>query len=193
MSLLVRLLARTWRVRREGAAPSGPAVIAIRHGDLLPLLGTHLDRGYCAMVSLSRDGDRLASVLAHLGFTCVRGSSSRGGREALAAAREVLARGGVVVIATDGPRGPAEHVAPGVLALARDAPLHALSASGGGARLDTWDRARIPHPFARVRVQARRVDPADGPEGVRAAWHTPAPDGPPAAGGVTGGGQPPVP
>ncbi len=149
----------------------GPSVLAIRHGDLLPLLGTHLDLGYHAMVSLSRDGDRLAAALSRLGFACVRGSSSRGGREALAQARAVIAHGGVVVVATDGPRGPAESIAPGVLALARGAPLHAVSATCTGPRLPTWDRARLPLPFARVHVRCTPVE-AD-PDAIRTAWRTP--------------------
>ena len=153
LGVLVRLLARSWRVCRPAWPVDGAAVVAIRHGDLLPLLGTHLDRGYVAMVSASRDGERLVAVLARLGFGAVRGSSSRGGVRALLGARRALAGGRNVVVAVDGPRGPAGTVGPGVVALARGAPVIVATAQAPGLRLPTWDRALVPWPFARVEVR----------------------------------------
>jgi lysophospholipid acyltransferase (LPLAT)-like uncharacterized protein len=153
LAVLVRLLARSWRVRRPPWPFEGAAVVAIRHGDLVPLLGTHLDRGYVAMVSASRDGERLVAVLARLGFHTVRGSSSRGGVRALLGARRALAEGRCVIVAVDGPRGPVGSVAAGVGALARTAPVIVATAQARGLRLPTWDQALIPWPFARVVVR----------------------------------------
>ncbi len=153
LAVLVRLLARSWRVRQPPWPFDGAAVVAIRHGDLVPLLGTHLDRGYVAMVSASRDGEHLVAVLAHLGFRAVRGSSSRGGVRALLGARRALAEGERVIVAVDGPRGPVGSVAPGVVALARTAPVIVATAQARGLRLPTWDHALIPWPFSRVVVR----------------------------------------
>jgi lysophospholipid acyltransferase (LPLAT)-like uncharacterized protein len=181
VSGLVRALAGSWRVRRCARATEalqGPAVIALLHGELLPLLGTHLDRGVVVLVSRSRDGERLARILEGLGYVCVRGSSSRGALSALRAARRALAVGRVLAVAVDGPRGPAGSVAPGVFALARHAPLWAARAQAPGARLPTWDRACVPWPFASVRVHFARVQGEGGETSLREAWASFAPTPP---------------
>ena len=60
----------------------------------------------CIMISRSRDGDFIAAVVRRIGWETMRGSSSRGGKEAL---REMVAGvietrvGGHIV---DGPTGP---------------------------------------------------------------------------------------
>ncbi|MBK9184626.1 MAG: DUF374 domain-containing protein [Ignavibacteria bacterium] len=62
-----------------------------------------------ALVSPSTDGAILADLLTDWGYTVVKGSSSRGGKEALQIMVEQAANS-VVLITPDGPRGPA-HVA----------------------------------------------------------------------------------
>ncbi len=158
---LVRVLAWTWRVERPPWPVAGPCVVAIWHGEQLPLIALHRGLGLVALASLSADGDRIAAVLNALGYRCIRGSTSRGGLQALRAAARVVRDGGRVVFTVDGPRGPGGHVQPGAGAIARHtrAPLVWASVEAAGWRAASWDRFLVPWPFARVRVTYRVESP----------------------------------
>ena len=155
--LAIRLLGATWRLERSGLLPErSPFVLVAWHRGLLVAAYAHRDRGLWVPLSLSRDGELAEAALQQLGFArSPRGSSSRGGSALL---REMIRRvragesGGVL---PDGPRGPAFEAKPGVLALAAatGAPLvPAGIAASPVRRLRSWDRALVPHFFARVRV-----------------------------------------
>jgi hypothetical protein len=155
----VRLLRRTWRVEivgaedRDAARRDGPAVYAFFHGDLLMLLAARPEPELAALVSRSRDGELAAGVLARLGLSPVRGSSSRDGRRGLRELLRRVRRGSAAVIAADGPRGPRHSVKPGVLLLASRSgrPLVPVAAAAWPAlALRTWDGFTIPLPFARL-------------------------------------------
>jgi lysophospholipid acyltransferase (LPLAT)-like uncharacterized protein len=158
---LLRALAATWRFERRGPDPFAPGagrplVFAIWHQDALCAAGTHRDLGVHVAVSRSRDGEHIAAVLARMGFgESPRGSSSRGGAEALRALLRCLRAGGTVAILVDGPRGPARVAKPGAIAAARlsGAPIvPAVFEAHPCLRFASWDRMRLPLPFARVRV-----------------------------------------
>lgn len=155
IALLVRALARTWRVEQPPWPVEGPCVVAFQHGDLLPMVALHRHRGLVGLASRSRDGGLVAAVLGALGYAVVRGSSSSGGVEALRAAASAIAAGQSPAFAVDGPRGPGGAVKPGAEALARLAgvPVVYGVVTARGMRLRTWDRFVIPWPFARVRVR----------------------------------------
>jgi lysophospholipid acyltransferase (LPLAT)-like uncharacterized protein len=114
------------------------------------------------MFSRSRDGELIAAFAEKLGVVPVRGSSSKGGREAL---RHMIARlrapGGVKKAATvlDGPRGPRCVAKAGMILLAKRAELPLLpvmvSAYPALTLKKTWDRTLIPLPFSRVLVDYR--------------------------------------
>ena len=61
----------------------------------------------------------------------------------------------MLAITPDGPRGPAEHVKPGLVYLASRTgyPVLPLAAAASSAwTFDSWDRFRVPKPFARLVV-----------------------------------------
>lgn len=128
---------------------------------MLPLWYTLRRLHPAAMVSMSRDGEILAEWLASLGYaTVLRGSSSRGGAEALAGALEQL-RSRTLLITPDGPRGPARAAKPGALvaALRSGVPLVVAGWSCRRViRFGSWDRMEAPAPFARVEVRYRRLE-----------------------------------
>jgi lysophospholipid acyltransferase (LPLAT)-like uncharacterized protein len=157
---LVLALGRTWRLDIDDPFRSAPgagrgAIFAVWHARLLPTIYRHRGAGAVALVSRSRDGALISGVIERLGFATVRGSSSRGGDEAL---RLLLARArGTTELAVtpDGPRGPAEAVKPGLVWLASrsGAPVVPVAAAARGAwRMRSWDRFMVPRPFARVRI-----------------------------------------
>ena len=105
------------------------------------------------MVSLSRDGDLAAATLERLGYGVVRGSSSRGGRDAFLALRDQVRAGRDGAIIPDGPRGPSRELKTGILYLAQEteASILPLSYSARPARrLASWDGFLLPCPFARA-------------------------------------------
>ncbi|MBW1787364.1 MAG: lysophospholipid acyltransferase family protein [Deltaproteobacteria bacterium] len=114
------------------------------------------------MFSRSRDGDLLATFAEKLGVIPVRGSSSRGGREALRSMIAQLRRPGAAKAAAtvlDGPRGPRCVAKPGMILLAKKAELPLLpvmvSAHPALTLKKTWDRTMIPLPFSRVLISYR--------------------------------------
>lgn len=120
------------------------------------LLPIHM-RGNChfaMLISKHRDAELLARAARHLGFSCVRGSTNRGG---VAALRELVRQGRNMnlVITPDGPRGPRRVMAQGAVYLASRLQLP-LVAMGFGYdrpwRARSWDRFAIPRPFSRGRA-----------------------------------------
>ncbi len=161
---LVRLLAGTWRVRRPPWPVPGPCVVALWHGDQLPMIVLHRDTGMVAMASHSRDGDIVAGVLRRFGYGVVRGSSSRGGPEALMGCLMALREGGRPALAVDGPRGPAGKVKRGAehLAVAEGLPVVFGRVRAKGWRAGSWDRFLVPWPFARVEIEYGVWTPGEG-------------------------------
>lgn len=142
-----------------------PWVLALWHGQVLPLLAYKRRRKTVALVSLSSDGDLLAWAFTVLDVSVERGSSTRGGSAGFS---KIVTRLGEVgcdgAFAVDGPKGPRHVVRPGALAAARLSrgvlvPLAAECEQKWVLR--TWDRFEIPAPFSRVCVViGRPVCPA---------------------------------
>lgn len=105
------------------------------------------------MASASRDGELIARAIELLGNTAVRGSTSARGGQAARDMVRALRRGANGGITPDGPRGPAHQCQSGALWIAAlsGCPLvpYELDATRRW-RLNSWDRHKIPKPFARV-------------------------------------------
>jgi lysophospholipid acyltransferase (LPLAT)-like uncharacterized protein len=148
-------------------ADRGEAVVyALWHGRLLPLTYFHRGRGIAAVISRSADGEYIARLVRGWTFDPIRGSSSRGGREALGEVVRRVQSGQSVAITPDGPRGPRQRLQPGVIRAAQRTGAAILPVVAGCTRAwwpGSWDRFCIPKPFSTVEVwygQARKV-PAD--------------------------------
>jgi lysophospholipid acyltransferase (LPLAT)-like uncharacterized protein len=159
---LIRLLGMTWRMRPVNDADlvarraSGERVIfTLWHGELLPLLWHHRGEGIAVVISEHRDGEIIARIAERLGYTTVRGSTSRGGGRALIGLMRAVEAGRDGAVTPDGPRGPAHVFAPGAAIASQrtGAPLAMIRATASRAwRLKSWDRFLVPKPFATVRV-----------------------------------------
>lgn len=108
------------------------------------------------MISRSADGNIIAGIAKQMGWKSIRGSSSRGGLQAM---HEMIQHinehrlGGHVV---DGPRGPIGVVKKGVVHMARETgamlvPIYAEASNAWTFR--SWDRFFIPKPFSRVCIR----------------------------------------
>ncbi|MFZ0799008.1 MAG: lysophospholipid acyltransferase family protein [Terriglobales bacterium] len=121
--------------------------------------------GIAVMVSRSFDGEYIARTIEKLGFVAVRGSSSRGGVQALLGLKNRLERGTPVAFTIDGPRGPKYVAKPGPVLLSRASavPMAAFYVALSDAWvLHTWDALMIPKPFSKalVRFSAKVQVPA---------------------------------
>jgi lysophospholipid acyltransferase (LPLAT)-like uncharacterized protein len=98
----------------------------------------------------------IAQIAMRLGFRPVRGSSSRGGKEALAAIIEDLALNPFAVHAVDGPQGPKGVVKAGLIRMAQlsRAAIFPVYISVDRAWIThSWDRFLIPKPFSRILIR----------------------------------------
>ncbi len=135
--------------REEGQ----PVIFLIWHGRLLIVPTYFRNRGIAALISPSRDGEILVRIGKTWGYRVVRGSGSHSVVRAWVEMREVLKRGGELIIVPDGPRGPARKLKPGALKLARDtgAVLVPFSFSASRKRfLKSWDRFLLAYPFSKI-------------------------------------------
>ncbi len=153
---LIRNLSRTYRLEFVNAerldAKGKGAIFVTWHGrSLLPAV-VFRNKGYWALISLSRDGAIQNTVFQRFGFQTIRGSTGRGGvRGALQMARKVK-EGGVLAFTPDGPRGPTHKVQLGVILMAEKsgAPIIPFSSSSNRRWLmKSWDSYMVPKPFAR--------------------------------------------
>ena len=133
-----------------------PLCLELYHNYVMPRTQT---AGLAAMVSASKDGAFLASILECFKVQPVRGSSSRRGPQALLELTTWAERGYDLAITPDGPRGPRYVVQEGVMSLAQLTGLPIVPASyhlNWKVRLNSWDRFQIPLPFARCEVFIER-------------------------------------
>jgi lysophospholipid acyltransferase (LPLAT)-like uncharacterized protein len=139
------------RVDSMNPQAGGPWLWTCWHENLLIPLVQHGETGACMLVSQHADGTFIAGVLRQMGYRVVRGSSTRGGIDALQQLIRV-ARKWSIAITPDGPRGPRRRVQPGLVFLAARTGLPVLPVGIGyrrASRLNTWDRLALPWPGTR--------------------------------------------
>ncbi len=157
--LLVLGLGRSARIRFVGRQnllrlreENRRFILAVWHGRLLLPVYLHRNEGICAMVSLHRDGELIAQTIQRLGYTTVRGSSTRGGREAFNEMVRAIRAGANAAIIPDGPTGPRHQLKPGVLFIAQQTGAAILPLTFACDRyitFNSWDRFTLWKPFAK--------------------------------------------
>jgi lysophospholipid acyltransferase (LPLAT)-like uncharacterized protein len=175
---LLRLYLSLLRVRVVGEEAAhkhftkyGRVIAAVWHQRFLPALAYVTKfRNFkpIVMISQSSDGELIASLASRLGLVPVRGSSTRGGREALMAMLRAIKKNPGVIHIVDGPTGPKGVVKPGLTAMAQvtGAPIFPVIISADKAWvMKSWDRFLVPKPFSRVTI--RWGDPFPVPRGTR--------------------------
>ncbi|MFH1154306.1 MAG: lysophospholipid acyltransferase family protein [Pseudomonadota bacterium] len=186
---VLRLYIRFLRVTIENEQPwirhlgnGGSVIICMFHQQFFPIV-RHFG-GYsrffnsCIIISRSRDGDRVVPVATLSGWKVARGSSHRGGKEAMEEMVEHLKNGpSLAVNIVDGPTGPIGVVKPGAIRMAQRSgavivPCYSIIERAWV--FNSWDRFMIPKPFSRVRLKFGnmiRVEPGDDRSAFEAARH----------------------
>jgi lysophospholipid acyltransferase (LPLAT)-like uncharacterized protein len=143
----------------EHVKNDGRVIAALWHQRFLPTLAyvTKFRKfNPCVMISRSEDGDLIAPIAKRLGLEPVRGSSSRGGVEALSAILKALEENPAAVHIVDGPKGPKGIVKPGLIRMAQisGAVILPVIVSAEKAWVTgSWDRFLVPKPFSRVKLR----------------------------------------
>jgi lysophospholipid acyltransferase (LPLAT)-like uncharacterized protein len=185
LRILVWLIGLTQRWRMEdphgvlSKPPAGSYIFAFWHNRIffLPYLfrkhwHARQRKRVAVLVSASKDGEKLARVLEKFNLVCVRGSSSRRGRQALRELQQLVRDGHDIGITPDGPRGPKYVVQDGVISLAQltgatIVPVTYLLEWKFTAK--SWDSFMIPLPFGRcvVRLGPPMIVPRETDEAGR--------------------------
>ncbi|MBS0171402.1 MAG: lysophospholipid acyltransferase family protein [Nitrospira sp.] len=125
---VIQVLRRTMSWHTEGSEhvsrlfDEGRAVIlAFWHAQqlMMPLAIPNLQAH--VLISQHRDGELIKRIIARFGLDAVRGSSTRGGAEALRRMIRIGRSGGNLAVTPDGPKGPRQIAKVGVVQLARAA------------------------------------------------------------------------
>jgi len=154
-------------------------IYAFWHNMQVYMAYAHRHEAINVMVSRSKDGEYIAQVMKKVGLNPIRGSSSRGGDQALRELIEVLEKGGQAAFTPDGPRGPLYQVQGGVVFAAKTArvPIVPMALiSSHQIEFASWDHFILPYPFGKaVLVRGRpfriapHMDEAEAKELVRTA------------------------
>jgi lysophospholipid acyltransferase (LPLAT)-like uncharacterized protein len=129
----------------NGAGFRGRFIYAFWHENILVPAYHYARPDIHVLISQHADGEIIAEICRRLGFSLVRGSTTRGGIEAV---RQMLrVDGGHLAITPDGPRGPRRVVQPGLIYLAARTGLPIVAFGIGfqrARRLKSWDRFALP-------------------------------------------------
>ena len=144
---------------------AGKMIYAFWHGKMIYgwLLAKKVfrDKNIHAVVSLSKDGELLSQILAKLGFSLIRGSSSKGSSKLKNEMIAQLAQNGIIVITPDGPRGPCHTFKYGTLRLASEQGVPIVFATirfTKALKLRSWDGFEIPLPFSALSVTYHLIE-----------------------------------
>lgn len=121
-SLFLRGLYATLRVRHidvENLTNERQYILAFWHDHLLLMLHAKYRKPITALVSQSRDGEIMAQVFHHYRVESTRGSSTRGGTQAMRELIRAARAGKNLAFTPDGPKGPARVAKDGVIVTAQ--------------------------------------------------------------------------
>ncbi len=159
-----KALSSTWRVvvfepddMKKKLQEKSPLIFAHWHGDEVALIYLVGRYKLATITSTSKDGEMMNTVIRLLGGKTSRGSSTRGGVNALKGLiRIVKKENRPASFAVDGPKGPIHQVKPGIFEFSR--------LTGGeifcvGVACDrkwvfekAWNKAYLPKPFAKIHI-----------------------------------------
>jgi lysophospholipid acyltransferase (LPLAT)-like uncharacterized protein len=133
--------------------PGGKVIYASWHQRLIYQVHRLKKRNVTVMISQSRDGEFAARMVNCLGLKDVRGSSTRGGTDALKELVRKIKSGANGGMIPDGPTGPPREAKIGTIILARMTGAPIIPISWGTNRcwvFNSWDKFMVPKPFSHI-------------------------------------------
>ncbi|MBP6217460.1 MAG: DUF374 domain-containing protein [Oligoflexales bacterium] len=140
--------------------PKGAYILTCWHEHFIPILVAQRGHMFCPIVSRSSMGRLIGHIMKRYGFFPIFGSQKRngvdkGGKDARDKLNDQLTLGFASAFTVDGSIGPRRVVKPGAIDLARRSQAAILPVAAVADRFwefNTWDRLKIPKPFARITV-----------------------------------------
>ena len=156
-NILVDLIAKSWRIDFKGELPSNNCIVAFWHGKMLPVWFFFKGKDPFGVVSKSKDGEVLSSLLDKWDYRLIRGSSSKDGKEVLAEIIDAVGSG-LVLITPDGPRGPKEVFKAGIFVASKKTqkPFYFIEVKIHKPYIfeKAWDKFEFPLPFSKIELQS---------------------------------------
>ncbi|OQX88183.1 hypothetical protein B6D60_02535 [candidate division KSB1 bacterium 4484_87] len=128
-------------------------IFALWHGRIIVPIFSHRWEGIIPMVSQHSDGEMIARTMERLGYHPVRGSSTRGGKEAFHKMVARIKNGSVGAMIPDGPRGPRHQFKPGTIYMAQQCDAYIIPVSFSAKHMiefGSWDKFAVPFPFSKT-------------------------------------------
>ena len=159
LSGLIRAIAATVSIRfhddatiRQWERARRPFILAFWHRHLVLMRYAYRGMKMNVLVSQSWDGELTSRTLGRLGIDTVRGSSSRGGANALRGAVRLAREGSDLAFTPDGPRGPLRVVQPGVVLAGMLTRLPVIPVAIGASRFRILTREILPNSIGSMIV-----------------------------------------
>ncbi len=130
------------------------AIFAFWHGRMMLLPAINPPRKMFVLISDHRDGRLISQVIARFGQQTIVGSSSKGGTEAVRNIVRLLKNGDNISITPDGPRGPNQTAAMGIVTIAKlsgKVVLPVTFCARKHKRLRSWDKFMVAKPFGHIK------------------------------------------
>lgn len=143
------------REEAKNLSPHKNYIMAVWHNNLVSCI-LNAETPMVSMTSRSKDGTIAADTAKKFNIYSARGSSSRGGKEALLdmikKIKETNYNAGLTI---DGPRGPVHEPKPGIFKVAKETGLPILPYCVIPSRrkeLRSWDKLKVPLPFGTMKI-----------------------------------------
>ena len=148
---------RTTIIGNENISNVNSFILVTWHGKCLGVMEHFRQRGYHVLISQSRDGDIISNISKKFGYNLFRGSSNRGGKEAMEKMYQFfsLNPSGKLVITPDGPTGPEHKVKPGAFQLAQNSQrpvVPVIVDVKKSWKFKNWHTFYFSKPFSKMRV-----------------------------------------
>ena len=157
---LIHILGRLVRMREIGEEnylkleeKGEKYIFCLWHGRMLIPIFVQRGRDIVAMVSQHVDGEIIARTVEKLGYHTIRGSSTRGGGQALREMVLAMRNGAQGAMMPDGPRGPRCDFKVGTFLLAQMTNAYLVPMTHAAEKawvFNSWDRFTVAKPFSKV-------------------------------------------
>ena len=158
LPLIINIYLRTIRFNvHKDPGINKNAVFIFWHSKMLAGWWLFRNNNSSALVSQSKDGEVLSNILIKWGYEVIRGSSSKGSKDALNKIILSAKNNKSVVITPDGPRGPVFAIKNGALIVSKECRIPVIPVRINYANKivlsKSWDKFEIPYPFTKCDVQ----------------------------------------
>ncbi|MEO8209811.1 MAG: lysophospholipid acyltransferase family protein [bacterium] len=157
LPVAINLYIKTLRIKINNLpADNSNGIYIFWHKKMLIGWWLFRDTHAAALVSQSKDGEILSSLLLNWNYNVIRGSSSKGGKEALEKIISLVKQNKSTVITPDGPRGPVNEMKNGAFIISHKCvvPLIPVKITYKKKIIlkKSWDKFEIPLPFSNCEV-----------------------------------------